>query len=45
MSVLTGETHYDVSSIIDNKGIVIIGGEGHQLYQQGGKSTIWLTVV
>ena len=44
-SVITGETHYDVSSIIGNKGIVIIGGEGHQLYQQAGKSTILFNVV
>ena len=46
--LITGQSQYNVGGIIDNKGIVAIGGEEHHyhqhfhqyIHQQGGKNTI-----
>ena len=35
----TGQETFNVGDIINNRGIIVIGGEGHHIYQQDGKSS------
>ena len=35
---ISDQASYEAGNISDNRGVIVIGGEGHRIYQHDGKS-------